>query len=169
MSTVSAQAPPTNAGELMIGTVPVRLGAKKDVVLGALGKQYKLDEVGQVVAGVWLWTARESDAPKQIVGTVQFKQDRLVNAGREWGEMEADSALVSFFQKVYGAFNSGISVTNAGTLNCTVSRKPDNTLTVLTFTFGSRRVNLTLSEARVLGEPWNAIQVDESVRLPGIP
>src|SRR5712692_5198531 len=40
VTTVSAQASAANAGEIMFGTVPVRLGMKKDVVLGTLHQRY---------------------------------------------------------------------------------------------------------------------------------
>jgi hypothetical protein len=169
ISTASAQVLPKNGGELMLGTIPVRLGTKKDVVLGALGKQYRLEDAGHVGDGMQLWIARASDAPKQVVGTVQFKQDMLVNASRKWGELEADNAMVSFFQKVYGAFASASFARNTGALNCAISRGPDSTITNLIFTFGGRGVNLYLDEARILGESSNTIEVDESVRLPDIP
>jgi hypothetical protein len=169
ISIVAAQVSPADAGELMIGTVPVRLGVKKDVVLGTLGKQYKLEGGGQVADGVQLWVVRAIDTPKQLLGNVQFKQDRLVNASREWGELQAESPLVSFFEKVYGAFDSASSRTRIGTLNCNILREPDKTLTVLTFTFGNRRVSFFLSESRVLGEPYNSITIAESVRSPGNP
>jgi hypothetical protein len=171
VSTVSAQVSPAD-DEMALGTVPVRLGMKQDVVLRTLGKEYKLEHVGQVVEGVQFWTVRTNATPSQSVGSVQFKQDRLLNVSRTWGETDADDAWVSFFRKVYGAFDSASSRTRMSTLVCTISRNPTRTLTVLTFTFGNRRVNLSLSEylgGEPLVRPFNSITVDESVRVPGTP
>jgi hypothetical protein len=166
ISTVSAQVSSTNAGELLIGTVPVRLGMRKDVALGTLRKQYKLEESGEKLQGAEVWLIRSVDNITQFPGTVYFRQDRVVGTTRQWGQIEAEDGLVSFFQKFYGAFESASSDTRMGKLTCTISRKPDGNITHMLWDFGNRSVTFALAEGRLDGKPHNDIYVQEGVWQP---
>jgi hypothetical protein len=168
LSTVSAQAPSLNAGEIMIGTVPVRLGMKKDNVLGTLRKQYKVEDSGKKVkvGGAEIWFVRPADDIRQAVGSVQFRQDRVVDATREWGSIEAEDALVSFFKNIYGALDSASSRTHIAKLRFATSSQPDEILTHLLWTFGDRSVGLYLVEDKLQGKPYRFITVEESVSQP---
>jgi len=164
VSTVSAQETLIKGGELSIGTIPLSIGMQKAPVLVALRKQYKLEPSAGKISGAEFWHIKSSEDDFSYVGSVQFRQDRLINISRQWGLIRADSALVSFFQKVYGAFESAGSRTKFGTLTCTISREPDKTLTVINLQFANRSIDLFLSEDRLPdGTFYRPLTIQENV------
>ncbi len=86
-TTVSAQVSPKNPGEIMFGTIPVRLRMNKDVVLATLRKDYKVDDSGTKVNGAEFWSVWMTDKIIRPIGNLQFRRDRVVDATREWGSI----------------------------------------------------------------------------------
>lgn len=165
IATVSAQSPSKKeAREILIGNAPIRLDDPIDSMLTVLKKQYKVDDRGKLANGDEFLAITTLDSAT-ILGSVQVKQDKVVGAAREWGDIEASDALLSFFQKIYGAFESASSQTQVGVLKCMTSRKPDGVTTALLFDFDGRGVTLYLAQKdkEIEGKPFRWITVEESI------
>ena len=164
IATASAQAPSKkDTRELLIGNVPIRLADPKDSVLAGLRKQYKVEDGRSLPNGTEVFFINMPDSSSNL-GSVQFKQDRVVGVTRQWSDIEAPpDALMSFFQKIYGAFESASSQEPNGVVKCSTRRTPDGILTMVYADFGGRSASLSLNQKTIDGKPLNLIGVDESV------
>ena len=141
--------------EFLIGNVPIHLGDPKGSLLSVLKKQYKVEDRS---AEFFVIDTLDSAS---VLGSVRFKQDQVVGATRQWGDVIAPSdALMSFFQNIYGAFDSASSEKQIGVLTCKTLRKPDGIYTMVLLDFGGRSADLYL-ERNIEGKQW--LTVEESL------
>jgi hypothetical protein len=152
---------------LTVGNVALRLGMTKAAITSALGKQYNAMDRGKTADGSDFWVVTTADKVPQILGNLSFRQGRVVDVTRQWGEIEAQDTLTIFFQKLYGAFDSASSQTRVGMLTCKIGRRPNGTTSAVVMAFGNHLAMLAMDEYVLDGRPYNLITVDESVREQG--
>jgi hypothetical protein len=166
VTTVSAQVPAKRPAAILIGNVPIRVGDPKDSVLTVLARQYKVVDRGMLTDDATEFLGITTPDSTSILGSVQFRHNRVVDATREWGDIGATDALISFFQKAYGALESASSETKVGVLLCKTLRRPDGVYTTVLLDFSGRQASIDLMQKEVDGKPFNEITVEESVSQP---
>lgn len=168
IDTVSAQVPSKKpAAEVLIGTVPVRIGDLGEATLNTLRKQYEVSDAIKIKvrtlgeADVFAVTAKQ---PPSVLGNVTVREGRVIDVSRAWVVDTSSEVLMSFFQKLYGAFESASSETQMGVLICRTYRDPDGITAMVQAEFNGRNVVVTLIQKESDGKPlFHLLKIEEGV------
>lgn len=167
--TVSAQvSSKKGAREILIGSVPIHLGDLEESTLNALRKLYEVSDTAQVkypTGGQAQVFVVQTKQPPSILGNVTIHQGKVVDGTRTWAVIgDASEDFVSFFQRLYGAFESASAETHTGTLLCRTFRNPDGVHMMIMLDFDGREATMVLDQvAGKPGKAFNLIKVEENL------
>ena len=122
---VAAQTPPLRGRSLELGTITLRIGMPKTQVVSLLSKDFLLENTGDIVNGNEFWLVNGKADRFKKFGDLQFKNERLVAATRDWDEIDADARTAAFLKSLHAALQHLIGQNTAVVrAKAQISRRP---------------------------------------------
>jgi hypothetical protein len=140
-------------GSLFLAGVSLRLGMPQAQVMGTIGDKYGITKA----EGYDLWAVFEK-ANQELIGTLTFKEGKLIGASRDWGNFQGDQAIrlgKALFSVLSNANEDGKTVAIVTTQTI---RIPKLSGQVIRIAFGEKNFSIDISEGDALGKPRVSIQ-----------
>jgi len=150
--------------ELEIAGETVRLGSAKSQLITTLSKGFALENSGKLVNGAEFWFVRVKGEPSTAIGSLQFKNDVLVTATREWAATDPDTKTMAFMRAMYGAAERVFGTGKLGLVQCTLKHAPGNEHLQIDLRSSGHSVIFAAVEATLPdGTPSRTAFIEESV------
>jgi hypothetical protein len=158
MPSVEAAPEPTPVGLELAGET-VHLGSAKVQLITRLSKGLVLENSGKLVDGAEFWFVKDKGAPQKTVGSLQFKNDSLVTATRDWDEIDPDTKTAAFLKALYGAVEHVFGKGQPGLVKCTLKREPGKEHFQIDLSSPRHIVTLALFDAGTpSGRPYSLVE-----------
>jgi hypothetical protein len=148
---------------LEISGETVVIGSTKSQVITRLSKRFDLENSNHLVDGSEFWFVKERGDSESSIGSLQFKNDVLVTAMRDWDQVELDTRTLTFVKAMYGAIEHVFGKTSPGTVTCTLNFDQGKQHMQIDLFSGNRSVSLAFVENNIGGKPHNVGFIEESV------
>jgi hypothetical protein len=133
------------AVSIQLGRVTLTLGMDQPSALQQLTDAgYRLEPIGGSASGLSV----RQEIPPQSHGSVYFADGRVQAIDREWGYFTERSAPTELFRTIHSAVTAATAAEGrAPTVSATTSATPSMSLTTTSFKFGTRSVDVIMTEA----------------------
>lgn len=135
-----------HAGELAIGGVTLSLGKERELTIRALqAASFSLSPNCSATASCLVFERKRPDST--AIGSVTFKDGRLIAASRQWGAFQNRVNPVQISKALLAALESAQAATGAEpSIKSQVQRAPGAEFTTLEFVFPGRRVSVLTTD-----------------------
>ena len=135
----------SQANELTLGPVTLSLGLERGPLLGSLQAYFTVSPNCSDTAACLVFEGPQSSGT--YVGSVTFKDGRLVGASRQWGEFKDRVNPVLVTKALLAALESaGAASGSRASVSSSLTRVPGADIATLHFNFPGRRVSVLTTD-----------------------
>lgn len=153
----------SQANELTLGPVTLSIGLERGPVLNSLQAHFTVSPNCSDTASCLVFKGSQSSGTH--VGSVTFKDGRLVAASRQWGDFKDSVNPVLVTKALLAALESAQAASGSSAqIASSVTKVPGAELTSLQFTFPGRKVSVLTTNGN--SKFWQQVSISEFIVVP---
>jgi hypothetical protein len=153
----------SQANELTLGPVALSIGLERGPLLSSLQANFTVSPNCSDTAACLVFEGPQSTGT--YVGSITFKDGRLVGASRNWGDFKDRANPVLVTKALLAALESAAAVSGSrASISSSLTRVPGADMVTLQFTFPGRRVFVSTTDGD--SKYGQQVSISEHIGMP---